>query len=430
MTKNPESLKPCSASAEIIGGNEDLLSKIFLYLPVRHLTQFKSVSKQWCALISDPEFGLTHTLENPRSGIPTGLLLCSNPFYNCIHSVYSISLSKFGGKIPSCSDSVELPDEVPIKLMQPLPVESMMLVQSCNGLNLFRLQSFLISNIKFYCVHNLATNKLRTVPLPNLDAYIGESIVTCSLAFDPLVSPHYKVIFIIERKCFNSFKIVIFSSETGQWKYANVNIGKCWLSQLSRGVYCNGSIYWVSNDSPDSYCYRFDIESESWTTISIPENASSVYFPFFGEFAGHLYLVSDCNIGTTEMLDVFELDQVTKKWFIKYQVHLNCLISSFPQVVASGRYNTSPYSFSVLSVVSGEKEDESSLVMTIPGKIVSYNFKSKKVEVVSEIRSEETIGCSSATDIRWEDDMDSFGCSSATDIYPHAYPLIATLYPL
>ena len=167
--KNPKSQKLCSPLAELIGGNDSLLGLIFPRLPVRSLTRFKSVSKQWCALISDAEFGRRHTVENPSFRIPSGLYLYS-PVCYLDNTVHSISLEESGGKVPYCSDPVELPDEVPIKLM--LPEKNIMrMVQSCNGLYLFRFNALYARN--FYCVRNLVTNQLKLVPVPKLKSCNG-----------------------------------------------------------------------------------------------------------------------------------------------------------------------------------------------------------------------------------------------------------------
>lgn len=48
------------------------------------------------------------------------------------------------------------------------------------------------------------------------------------------------------------------------------------------------------------------------------------------------------------------------------------------------------YTFSILSVVSGEEKEDLALVVNFSGKVNSYNFKNKKVEVLlSELKWEE-----------------------------------------
>ncbi|KAK1387261.1 hypothetical protein POM88_015439 [Heracleum sosnowskyi] len=400
----------CSLSAEIIGGNGDLLGLIFIHLPVRSLARFKSVSQQWLALIANSKFRLKHTLENPSSRIPSGLFLYNPVFKD--NTVHSISLSGFGGKIPTCADPIELPDDVPIKSMKLRADENVMLmVHSCNGLNLFRFNTF-DNQMKSYCVRNLVTNQLKFVPLPKFDGDNYEWISSCYLAFDPLVSPHYKVICVKGMNRIGS-KILIFSSETGKWRDTNVTMDDHKL-EYAIGDYCHGAIYWIERGYLKLSCYRFDIEAEIMTEISMPTTADGPNFRHFGASYGHLYLV--CVRDQKEkVFNVFELNQITMKWSIKHWVHVNRLISSFPQVVAKGRNNTSPSAFSVLSVVRGE--EDSALVMNISGEVISYNLRSKKVEVL-------------LSELNWE--VQSRRRVEIASLSPiiSAYPFIATLYPL
>ncbi|PON92423.1 F-box domain containing protein [Trema orientale] len=53
-------------SAESIAGNVDLLTQILIFLPIKSLLKFKSVSKHWLSLISDPNF-YCKSCGNPRS---------------------------------------------------------------------------------------------------------------------------------------------------------------------------------------------------------------------------------------------------------------------------------------------------------------------------------------------------------------------------
>ncbi|KAK1387350.1 hypothetical protein POM88_015528 [Heracleum sosnowskyi] len=348
-----------SASADMIGGSEDLIDKILLCLPVRSLVRFKSVSKQWNLFISNPGFGLAHTLKNTSSGIPIGLFLYYTDILNKRSTVNSVPL---GGKIPSFDDSMEI-------------------VQCCNGLNLFRIE-------QRYCVCNLATNQLESVPLPELypsTARFGAWF----LAFDPSISSHYKIVCMQEVEN-RTNRFLIFSSETSRWKDANVrtNYVNISLWESAKGVYFKGAIYClVFNYCHDGVFYRFDVEAGKLTGISLPpsyNDYNASHFGYFGEFNGHLHLVCDRD-GFAERFNVFELDHVNDKWFVKYKVHFECSMFWFPEVVVQ---EVLRYAYSIVSVVSGEKEEDSALIMTIPGKVVCYNIRSKKIEVLHELPPE------------------------------------------
>lgn len=411
MRKNPKSQKLCSPAAELIMGNDFFLGLVLRHLPVRSLARFKSVSKQWCDIISDSQFRRSHSLENPSSRIPSGFYLY-NPAFIKDHTVYSISSSKSEGKIPLCSDPIELPDNIPFELMQLLPQRNIMrMVQSCNGLNLFKFNTF-DDEMEAYCVRNLVTNEMKLVPLPNLDPN-HEWIVTYCLAFDPLVSPHYKVICAkAPSAMFITFKFMVFSSETGQWKDTNVTVDGCEL-ECAKGEYCHGAIYWIVKNNLS--CYRFDIEAENLTQISMPPKAYGSHFRHFGECNGHLYLAC-VRDATAKILNVYELDQVTMKWVIKHWVHVNRLISSFPQVVGNARNQMCHSTHSVLCVLRGEEEDGSVLVLNIHGTVVSYNMKSKKAEVLQ-------------SELRWNV-KNGRVIYAFPPLFVPAYPFVATLYPL
>ncbi|XP_028077145.1 putative F-box/kelch-repeat protein At1g12870 isoform X2 [Camellia sinensis] len=79
------------SAGNAIAENSDLITQILVRLPVKPLTQFKSVSKQWLSLISDSQFSLHHSRRN-RKPISALFLLSLNkinpefsflPFADC-----------------------------------------------------------------------------------------------------------------------------------------------------------------------------------------------------------------------------------------------------------------------------------------------------------------------------------------------------------
>lgn len=402
MSKKSKPDQSLSSAADQIGGNEDLIREILLYLPARSLIRFKSVSKQWRSLITDPQFSRHHTLlrKNPTSFLPSGLF-----FYNSLsksQQIESVSFSKTGTKIPSLSH----PDPHSAG-------DSISIVQSCNGLDLFRLITIPDRRIKLYCIRNSTTRQCKLIPLPELSP--AESIVDCSLAFDPLKSPHYKIVCVKKVK-YNPCQFEIYSSETDDWRTTNVTTNP-WRMEFDNGVYWNGAIHWIKDDTIRLECYRFDVEAENLTIMSMPQKPQEgdrAYFRYFGEYNGHLHLVY-VRSRAAKRFNVLEMDKVTLKWSVKYRVHINRLLSPFPEVAVKGRnehftFEETQYAFSILCVMRGEREEDSALVMTIPGKVISYNFLSKKVEVLSELPSQVV-------------DISHFH-------YVSAYPFVATLYPL
>ncbi|XP_074376920.1 F-box protein At5g07610-like [Apium graveolens] len=357
MRKKSKVSKKCLPAAEAIGGNEDFLSQILPHLPVKSLSRFKIVSKQWRALICDRQFSLSHA--------------CKNPSYS----------------IPSRSSSTTLFLEISTSATTSETI-------------------FIAIQIKLYCIHNLATNQMKMIPLPKL--YEDDPIVTCNLAFDLLASPYYKIVCVKNGGKLLGSRIIIYSSETGHWKDANIPTNRMSV-KFAKGIYCQGAIYWVGNDFLSCYCFRFDVEAEKLRRVSMPEGClrGVVYFRYFGEFNGRLHLVCSRYL-TEEVFCIYELDKDTERWFVKYRVHMDFLTSLFPEIVVKGVYNDCQYAFSILCVVSGENDEDSFLIMTIPGKVISYYFKRTGIEVLSELPSLEKMKFQGS----------------------NAYPFVPTLYPL
>lgn len=244
-----------------------------------------------------------------------------------------------------------------------------------------------------------------------------QSILNCSLAFDPVVSPYYKIV-CVKGVSYNTCRFEVYSSETSEWRSTNVSIDRPWRMEFDNGVYWNGAIHWIREDTMSLDCYRFEIGDERLRILGMPhkpQEADRAFFRYFGEYNGRLHVVY-VRTRSAKRFNVLEMDRVTLKWVVKYRVHVNRFIAPFPEVAVQRRSDhfacdETQYAFSILCVVRGEREEDSALVMTIPGKVVSYNFISKKVEVLAELPSSQVV------------DVLSFNHVSA-------FPFVATLYPL
>ena len=208
-------------------------------------------------------------------------------------------------------------------------------------------------------------------------------------------------------------KFLKFSSETGQRVDTSVSVVGTGL-EFARGEYCNGAFYWIRVNRLS--CYRFDIDAEKLTQIALPPQARGSHFRHFGESCGHLYLAG-VRDNTAKILNVYELDLGNMKWNIKHWVHINRLISSFPQVIVNGGNQMCHSTQSILGVLRGERDEDSALIANVLGTVVSYNFKSKKVEVL-------------LSELQWKDDIKRIFSDSDEPPFVPAYPLIASLHPL
>ncbi|XP_050385652.1 F-box protein At5g07610-like [Argentina anserina] len=333
----------CSASAEAIANVEDILTEILVLVPARSLIRFKCVSKHWYSLISHPKFRHRHTLQNPSPNI-------SAFFYG-----YEIEKQSFGsfrlGTHGKLSGN-------PFIGLSGLGLE---VLQSCNGLFLC-VPNLKISVFEFGAepshdpiyVINPTTNEFLALSSPKGRVAF---CIRYALAFDPSKSSHYKVV------CLCQYHIEIYSSETRTWRLLEIsfpssnymqNLSSGILGTMESGVYCNGAIHWMTDQSRsrnsseggkrvtgDHVLYYYDLSEERMgvaghiSTCEIDDLFPRILFRYFGESGGHLYLI---DIYRDSEFDVMEMERDYSGWFVSYHVDLN-LVS----IRALGLHNSSLY---------------------------------------------------------------------------------------
>lgn len=145
------------------------------------------------------------------------------------------------------------------------------------------------------------------------------------------------------------------------------------------GVFCNGAIHWLSHSETTSL--RFDVDKEKLLEMPMPlvhndPNWDASTVRYFGESNGHLHIVNLHHSRRTEF-DVSEIERDYSGWYVKYRVDINRVLRAFPEMIR--RYldplDMDYYGFSILCVVREEADEESSLVLHIPGKALRFNVK-------------------------------------------------------
>ena len=156
---------------------------------------------------------------------------------------------------------------------------------------------------------------------------------------------------------------------------------------FSGGVYWNGAIHWVSPREASLY---FDLSEETLREMlmpSLPDGFDQRGIGYFGESLGHLHLGEIYNdFISTSQLNVYEMERDRSGWFLKFRVDLNGVAVAFPDLIEGYLEENDyyHYSFPILCVVRGEKEEDSFLVLHIPGKIIGYNFNSKSYQEICD----------------------------------------------
>ncbi|XP_076883787.1 F-box protein At5g07610-like [Bidens hawaiensis] len=231
-------------STQIVVSNDDLLTEILLRLPVVFLHVFKSVSKRWCTLITNPDFALRRT-QNPSFDSASGLILSR-------HKVSEYDFVPLDTRIP-----------VPLPTAFSFNSSKVEILQSCNGLLLCRL----ISLDKFI-VYNQSMNRFKTIPeSPYSKPMYGYG--GFRMAFDPSKSSHYKILCagVIQNNDIGShllIEIQVYSSKTCEWSVLchrrNYNVFK----DFTNGLYWNDAIHWIPYNTN---CHSmFDIAEHSFKT--------------------------------------------------------------------------------------------------------------------------------------------------------------------
>ncbi|XP_058208265.1 F-box protein At5g07610-like [Rhododendron vialii] len=160
---------------------------------------------------------------------------------------------------------------------------------------------------------------------------------------------------------------MMYSSETGSWKTSGVPFAAKYKTQYDAGVYWNGAVNWFNCwGIGDSVYYNVDDERSGNIPLPpIPEGNDwyNRQFRHYWESRGHLHLVEVYD--QTHRVDVQELERDYSGWFLKFCVDLDAVgIPRDPQFCH----------FSILCVVRMERDEESLLVLHVPGKILRYFF--------------------------------------------------------
>lgn len=359
------------ASAEFVSCNDDLLELILLRLAPKPLIRFKCVSKHWHFLISSPTFGSRHTRLRSGDYRISGVLLRTNsPSIRSQYQFLTLNPNSVSSSSFRNLDFVHHPAGIKI-------------LQSCNGLLL--CSSFReIGSTRNYYVFNPTTKQFNT--LPPLRGGSDSSTTTMygvSLAFDPCTSPNYKVIAVRSSESSILFyQIEIYSSDDRSWRISGSPFTAPFDMVFDNGVFWNGGIHWIS---PSRSCLAFDVDKETLGSIPTPpasgHGGDSRRFRYFGESHGHLHFFEIYRSNATQF-KVFEMEKDSSKWFVKYNVDLNPVISAFPEIIRDHRIDPGDrktyYAFVMLLLVREEDDKDPSMMIHIPGKIISHNLVDSK----------------------------------------------------
>ncbi|PIN08659.1 hypothetical protein CDL12_18768 [Handroanthus impetiginosus] len=337
----------------VITDDIGLLTEILRWLPAKSLIRFKLVCKQWLSLISIHYFSQIHTLHHSGSklepSVLVGLAEKSDYFY------YKCSLH--GEKLVRY--------HVPPTLNQPT------IRSGSNGL--FLLQCPNAENPLGDCyIYNPTTKQSRKIILNVNDKYT--CVLGLNLVFEPVKSPHYKIICFratkrrssgLWRSSLRRCQVEVYESETRNWKLSEKQVLADPLSwPIDDGKYSNGGIHW-DGIFFDLHDFTFQKHPE----IVFPQDLRTHKKRWkYIESNGYLHHIA--HFYEQKLAVVLELQRDHSQWAVKYRINLDG--DSKPLCVES--------------IVRGESEEDSTVLLHGPGKIVAYKVQEKTFKELIDFR--------------------------------------------
>ncbi|KAL2527003.1 F-box protein [Abeliophyllum distichum] len=116
-----------------------------------------------------------------------------------------------------------------------------------------------------------------------------------------------------------------------------------------------------------------------------PWKVSSQHFTAEVNFEEGVYWSGSIHWISYEKFNVYEMKRDYSEWFLKYEVDLSSLVTTFSEVISSYLNPMDLYfAWSILCLIRGEKDKDSFLVLQIPGKVIRYNLVYKTFETLHE----------------------------------------------
>ncbi|KAL2232856.1 F-box protein At5g07610-like [Sesamum indicum] len=339
-------------SVEIISGNDDLLLEIILLLPPKTLVRFQSVSRHWQSLIFAASFGRQHTrLHHCRRPKPQPSFLLRNVLRFFYFNPRSKHFFPFNFTSPHTR-----------------------ILQSSNGLLLVESRNSPYGR-RDYLVCNPTTRQARKLSIDHGSEKRKKAVIFgLCLAFDPSKSPYYNVVCLKGAQSSTSnYRVEVYNSESQTWKVVGENSIAVSV-KLCNGIYWNEGIYWIRPTSRSLYLDLRNGNLGNPPGIRTPwRKAGEINKNYIMESNGHFHCLAMYLRPDMKYLIVFELLADGSGWFEKYWVDLNPIAGEMNGPVG------------VMGIVRGEREEESSVLFHVPGKIISHRLCDGSFEVVLDL---------------------------------------------
>ncbi|KAH7669720.1 Ferritin-like protein [Dioscorea alata] len=352
----------------MLGNNYDLSFTILSLLPTRSVIRFRSVSKLWQSIISDPYFIKVHT-NNCNNPYTMSNLICSCPDADthCSYSLSSMPLPDLSLSILKCD----------AESMRPGCSLDVFVLRSFYGLLICPViwnRSKYRFSFEFIYIFNPVTLQYKKIQ-------IEPRLHPC----DIILTPDHKLI-MFARYADYYYQIRMYSKKTQSWKiiYSFKGGELTYDHQLIKGVFLKGSVYWANIDRK-SLIFSLNVESFQVQKLAFPDHA-----------AGRLYLIMEQK-QYDFIFHVMEIKEDLSGWDFLKCIDLKFMRDILPPALSQRqiivdedsdwvretleRLMERPYvsALSPIHLVEGEGEDhELLLTMTVPS-FQSYEFVHRAV---------------------------------------------------
>ncbi|PWA45010.1 F-box domain-containing protein [Artemisia annua] len=247
----------------------EIIESILRRLPAKSLGRFKSISKPWCSLISNPQFIKAHFHHNKST---SKVLLVSDS-----NSLYALDINE--PYLKSNKEDVDISitaKELAFPLVQP-PIMWEEVLGSCNGLVLAKD----VDDKVF--ITNPTTREVMEVPFSPFALPVHESFVMYGFGYDSS-SEDYRVITISfwdtdnehNPDCTDMY-VCSYSLRENSWRKLSDSPYDHAVGHLTSGVLVNENLHWLTSVRPgySSTIAAFSLVNEEFSEIDLPSSINN-----------------------------------------------------------------------------------------------------------------------------------------------------------
>ncbi|XLR21249.1 hypothetical protein S83_049161 [Arachis hypogaea] len=240
----------------------ELIHRILLRVPIRHLARLRCVSKLWCSLISDPDFAELHFHHSPAA---------TNAYFIMKNETIADLIYLDG------NDALQKEVCPPFKKKPP---SKFLVVGSCRGFILFHRDPY------FLVVWNPLTGSSKRISYSHIVHHskrhgyrIPYGVHLHGFGYDSSQDDY--LLLVAWRDCEGQSRLDCFSLRTNSWINLDAAVPKLVGFDYYHfcGLFFNGAFHWVPyhfNDSSDAIVI-FDLKEMTFSTISAPKQLLCSY---------------------------------------------------------------------------------------------------------------------------------------------------------